>query len=90
MVEIPRSTSDTTALEVAQEVARRAGETLLRRFDRPMTMSFKGRGDVVTDVDSEVERETLGALRSEFPDMGTLGEESAGVAANDGYVWIVD
>ena len=90
MVEIPRSSSDKTALQVAQEVARRAGETLLRRFDRPMTVSFKGRGDVVTDVDSEVERETLSALRSEFPGMGTLGEESAGVAANDGYVWIVD
>lgn len=90
MVEIPRGSSGKTALQVAREVARRAGEALLQRFDQPMTVSFKGRGDVVTDVDAEVERETLDALRSEFPGMGTLGEETAGVAANRGYVWIVD
>ena len=90
MAEIPESTSGRTALQVAREVALKAGEVLVNRFDKPMEVSFKGRGNVVTDVDAAVEREVLEALRREYPDMGALGEESSGDEANTGYVWIVD
>ena len=67
-----------------------AGEMLMRRFHETKTVSFKGRGNIVTDVDTEVEGEVLALLGREYPDMGQLGEESAGVAADKGYVWIVD
>ena len=41
-------------------------------------------------MDTEVEQEVLGILGREYPQMGLLGEESSGVHAGEGYVWIVD
>ena len=90
MTEIPQSASGKSARQVARDAALRAGEILVRRFSTSISVSFKGRGNIVTDVDTEVEREMLGILRREYPAMGLLGEESAGVHADKGYVWIVD
>ena len=90
MGNIPVSTSGKTAAEVAREVALRAGEILVSRFQQEISVSVKGRGNIVTDVDTTVERETLAVLRKEFPKMGTLGEESAGTVDYSGYLWIVD
>jgi fructose-1,6-bisphosphatase/inositol monophosphatase family enzyme len=55
-----------------------------------LDISFKGRGNIVTDVDMAVEREMRGILEREYPDMTFLGEETAGARADSGYVWIVD
>ena len=66
------------------------GEILVERFRTSINVSYKGRGNIVTDVDTEVEEEVLDILRREYPDMGLLGEESAGKRADAGYVWIVD
>ena len=90
MGDIPQGTSGRTAAEVARQVARSAGDILLDRFDSVKDVTFKGRGNVVTDVDTEVERQVIGMLRTEYPDMGTLGEESSGDRADAGYVWIID
>ena len=90
MQEIPASTSGRSAAEVARMAASRAGEILMDRFQTVKQVSFKGRGNIVTDVDLAVESEMRGILRREYPDMGFLGEESAGVRADLGYVWIVD
>ena len=90
MVSIPTSKSGKTASEVAREASLKAGVTLLDRFGQVKSVSFKGRGNIVTDVDAAVEREVLALLRREYPDMGLLGEESAGIRADEGYVWIVD
>ncbi len=90
MTEIPHSASGKPARQVAREAALRAGEILLDRFRTSLSVSYKGRGNIVTDVDTEVEQEVLGILRHEYPAMGLLGEESSGVHAGEGYVWIVD
>ena len=90
MTDIPLGTSGKTAIEVARDAAIRAGDILTDRFLKVNRVSFKGRGNIVTDVDTAVETEVLTILRREFPEMGTLGEESAGVSADKGYVWIVD
>ena len=90
MVDVPTSTSGRTAMETARGVALKAGEILLRRFDQVKRISFKGCGNIVTDVDVEVESEVLATLGREYPDMGLLGEESQGVRPDSGYVWIVD
>ena len=90
MTGIPRSASGKSAAQVAREAALRAGEILVQRFRTSINVSYKGRGNIVTDVDTEVEEEVLDILRREYPDMGLLGEESAGKRADTGYVWIVD
>ncbi len=90
MSETPHSTSGRPARQVAREAALRAGEILLERFRTSISVSYKGRGNIVTDVDTEVEEEVLGILGREYPGMGLLGEESSSMRADTGYVWIVD
>jgi len=88
--ELPVGASGKPAIEVAKEAARLAGQILLDRFDQVKEVSFKGRGNIVTDVDVAVEREMLAYLGREFPDVRLMGEESAEGQADDGLVWIVD
>ena len=90
VTDIPRGTSGKSAVEIACDAASLAGEILVRRFDQVKQVAFKGRGNVVTDVDTEVEAEVSAFLRREYPDMGFLGEETAGSREDDGWVWIVD
>ena len=77
-------------MAVAREIASEAGDTLVERFHQVKKVTSKGRGNIVTDVDTEVEEKMLETIRREFPDMGFLGEESKGVSPDSGYVWIVD
>ena len=90
MADVPSGRSGRPALQVAQAVALMAGAMLGERFHGLKRVSFKGRRDIVTDVDKEVEAAIFAELRQEFPDMALLGEESGGVRADSGYVWIVD
>ena len=90
MEDIPVGTSGRSAAEVARVAALKAGEILMDRLHKVKEVSFKGRGNIVTDVDMEVEREIFAILGAEFPDAALLGEESARVRADEGLVWIVD
>ncbi len=53
-------------------------------------ISFKGRNDLLTDVDLLAEREALDLLKSEYPHFGILSEESEPVKGDSEYTWIVD
>ena len=77
-------------MQVAKDVSLEAGKILKDRFYQTKEVSLKGPGDIVTDVDKESEELIRAVLTKEFPNMGFLGEESAGDRADDGYVWIVD
>jgi myo-inositol-1(or 4)-monophosphatase len=77
-------------MAVAQNAAYSAGKILRERFYQEKVISYKGPGDVVTDVDKASEKLIRAILASEFPQMGFLGEETAGDRADEGYVWIVD
>ncbi len=90
MADIPLSASGKTAMQVAREIALEAGKFLRERFYEAKDISYKGKGDVVTDVDKASEALIRSILSREFPHMGFLGEESLGDRADDGYVWIVD
>ena len=87
---IPKSVNGRSALQVARMAAREAGDLLLRRFGNVRDVRFKGPGNPVTDVDLAAERLIEERLRSEYPGMAVLGEESPGLPYDDGYVWIVD
>lgn len=90
MADIPLGASGRTATQVAKEAALLAGELMSDRFYESKDISYKAPGDVVTDVDKKAEALIRSLLAKEFPDMGFLGEESAGDQADRGYVWIVD
>jgi fructose-1,6-bisphosphatase/inositol monophosphatase family enzyme len=81
-----------TAAEVARSAARLAGRILVERFGKVKQVTYKGRGNVVTEVDKDVEAEVIALLSREYPDMPILGEESGGPPpqAGGGFTWIVD
>lgn len=77
-------------MQVALRVAEEAGGLLLERFHTEKEVSFKGRADLVTDVDKLVESRIIEALSSEFPEAGFLAEESEPVSGSSEYTWIID
>ena len=91
MVEaLPRAASGRTLLEVMTEAARIGGRIILERFRGAKEVTFKGRANVVTDVDVAAERAILALLRREGPDFGVMAEESGVVAGASPYTWVVD
>ena len=85
-----KGTGGKTPIEAAKEAALAAGALLVARLHEVKQVSFKGRGNLVTDVDLEAERRIFALLSAEFPSMGLLGEESSGELRSSGYTWIVD
>lgn len=79
-------------LELAERVARVAGEGLLTRFRRPSEgVELKSSSaDLVSEADLEAERTIGDILRAERPDDGIIGEEGAAESAPSGRRWIVD
>ena len=60
------------------------------RFLTEKKISFKGRSDIVTDVDLEVESLVLDKVRYEYPDFSVLAEESSPIQTNSEYTWVID
>jgi myo-inositol-1(or 4)-monophosphatase len=89
-VSIPLSASGRDALTVAVEAAHSAGEVIRDRFHTLKEISFKGRANVVTDVDVLAEKAALQLLRDEYPDFGILSEESEPVVTGSSYTWVID
>jgi myo-inositol-1(or 4)-monophosphatase len=78
---------------VAVEAARLAGAIQLRHFERDVRVSSKGRADLVTEVDLEIEAAFRELIASRFPDHGVLGEELAETAARGAgpsHRWLFD
>ena len=76
---------------VAREAILQAGGMLRESFRlADAQVSFKGRADVVTNIDLEVEEVVRDFLLKQFPDFGFLGEELGSVSANSPYQWVVD
>ena len=86
----PLSRTGRSAMDVALEAARAAGGLLMDRWLTHKEVSYKGRADIVTDVDLAAEKAILGLLREEYPDFGILSEESEPIRADSDYTWVVD
>lgn len=83
-------------LQFAIGAARRAGDLLREAFGRVQRVDYKGKRDVVTDVDLRSEALLLELIRKSYPGDGVVAEESgrhdpsAGAGASSGRRWIVD
>jgi myo-inositol-1(or 4)-monophosphatase len=89
----------TVELAFALEVAARAGELQMERYERVERIDYKSARDVVTEVDHLSEALIFDAIRAAFPGDALLGEESGehdGAAAGhtatsgQGRAWVVD
>ena len=73
--------------DFARALARDAGKLAHRAFGTSTT-SMKGRHDVVTEMDREVERFIRAAIEKRFPGDAIFGEEEGGGAGDK--LWLVD
>ncbi|HYR52617.1 MAG TPA: inositol monophosphatase family protein, partial [Candidatus Dormibacteraeota bacterium] len=79
-------------LELATRVAREAGALLKENFGKSQEIEYKGRIDLVTEMDRRSEELIIGRLRAGFPGDGFWAEErgrEAGSGESD-RVWIID
>ncbi|MBM4406212.1 MAG: inositol monophosphatase [Chloroflexi bacterium] len=90
MSTLPASRSGAPAIEVAREIVLEAGDILRRRAAQELRVSEKGRANLVTNADVEVENFYAERLTAEFPGHGILGEESGRRGGTGPYTWIVD
>jgi myo-inositol-1(or 4)-monophosphatase len=79
-------------LEKAMAVAREAGALLKENFGKQHDVEYKGRIDLVTEMDRRSEELIISRLRAAFPDDGFWAEERGREAGNGGSdrVWIID
>ncbi|WP_020396551.1 inositol monophosphatase family protein [Thiolinea disciformis] len=80
-------------LNIATRTARQAGE-MIRRYagevDK-LRIHHKADNDFVTEVDRQVEREIVFALKRAYPDHAILGEEGSTHGSDDAeYQWVID
>ena len=90
MIALPLSATGKTAEQVAREAIALANRTLVRGFRQQKEIYFKGRGNVVTDMDYRAESRILQRLQQEFPEFSILSEEKGAVDRDSGWTWIVD
>jgi myo-inositol-1(or 4)-monophosphatase len=77
-------------LEGAREAAETAGRILMEGFGRRPRIYYKGRINLVTDLDRQSEAAIVSVLHRRFPDHTILSEEGRGHQGTSGVRWIVD
>ena len=79
--------------QTAYELAARAGETLLDRFQSVLKVQYKDEyaHDPVTEVDRAIEDMVRAEVGKRFPEHGVIGEERAdGGPKQADVVWVID
>jgi len=86
----PLSRTGRSALEVARFCAHEGAEIAMYSFRQPQQVKVKGRGNLVTQADLEIEARIQEILAREFPEHAVLSEETRATVTSEGWVWVVD
>jgi fructose-1,6-bisphosphatase/inositol monophosphatase family enzyme len=76
--------------EFVCDLARRAGELQLSRYERPGEIREKAPKDVVTEVDLLCEELMISAIEERYPEDSILSEERGGEISETGRSWLLD
>lgn len=76
--------------KIAMELAKRAGEAILKIQSGDMQTREKGLNDVLTVADTTSEDMITSAISKMFPDDGFIAEEGSLKEAKTGYTWVID
>ncbi len=76
--------------EFACDVARRAGELQMSRYERPGEIREKAPKDMVTEVDLLCEDLMVDAISGRYPEDAILSEERGGEVSEAGRTWLLD
>jgi myo-inositol-1(or 4)-monophosphatase len=82
--------ADREHCEAARVAAKEAGRILMEGFGRRPQVYYKGRINLVTDMDRRSEAAIVDFLHRRFPDYTILSEEGQGHAGKSEARWIVD
>jgi len=79
-------------LNIAIMAAKKAGNVMLRSFERLDTIhvSSKGLHNFVTDIDRKSEQEIIATILKAYPDHQIIAEESGLHKGKSDYVWHID
>lgn len=77
-------------LDFALSLARDAGDLLMDYFHREHTIDYKGRIDIVSDVDRRSEDLLISRIAATYPDHDIITEESEGRHRGGRARWILD
>src|SRR5438874_5803075 len=79
-------------LDVAKELAVRAGSILMGYYQRGITVDWKAPGDPVTAADREASDLLVSNLAREFPEHAILSEEAPDdlIRLHRSHVWMID
>lgn len=75
---------------IAKEAVKKAGKMLMEHYGHIAEVSFKGKSDIVTNVDKESEKIILGAIKNHFPGHMVLSEEAGLISGEEKYTWVID
>ena len=77
-------------IDVAEAAAREAGEKLKKKLGKIREIEFKGKNNLVTEVDKLSERTIIDRIKRSFPSHDIFAEESGRHSKNSDHVWIID
>ena len=76
--------------QVAISAAKKGGRILQTRFGNISQVRKKAAEEIVTEADTESEKEIISVIRNNFPEHGILSEECGLKAGASDYKWIID
>jgi len=76
--------------DIIQEAGREAADFIKKNADNFGDKKFKGRVDMVTDIDLGAEKIILNKIRKHFPNHSIVTEESDNKDTSSNYRWIID
>jgi myo-inositol-1(or 4)-monophosphatase len=80
-----------TVLDFLIPVVREVGTFLLQRLGNAQSVEFKGRANLVTEMDHRSEAHLIQAIRAQHPDHAILSEEAGALPGGPGQPeWILD
>jgi len=77
-------------MQVAASAAEKGARILKMRFGNISRVRKKAAEEIVTEADTESEKEIISDIRSNFPEHGILSEECGLKAGTSDYKWIID
>ena len=87
---LPLSITGRQAIDVVRDLTQNATNVFVATINAPMEIESKGRGNVVTEIDYLIERQSIELLQREYPTFNILSEEKGETVGSAEYTWILD
>lgn len=76
--------------QAAIEIAKEAGQLQIEKLNSRRTIEYKGKFNIVTEVDKACEQLICDFLKEKFPSHDILAEEGTDVKKASEWLWIID